>query len=169
MPDEYESVIEVGTNSYIDIDDADAYFATRYGASAWAALSDETKDQLLITATQRIDTLRLKGRKYIYTQTLNFPRYIHVDRELQQSYIGSSGINDGTIPVQVEKATCEEALALLNTEATKRRELQEQGVTSFTIGKLSETFSGKVSSSSLLSSEAKNLLKSWVATKVRIR
>jgi len=170
MPEpEYESVIEVGENSYIDIDDADSYFATKYGAEAWADLSDETKDKLLITATQKIDNLTLKGRKFVYTQTLNFPRYICVDRELQQAYIGSPGINDGTIPIQVEKATCEEALALLNTEATKRRELQEQGVTGFTIGKLSETFSGNISSSSLLSTEAKNLLKAWIAGKVRIK
>jgi len=168
MP-EYESVIEVGKNSYIDITDANTYFATRYGADAWASLSDEVKDKLLITATQKIDNLTLKGRKYIYTQTLNFPRYIYIDRELQQSYVGSPGINDGTIPTQVTKATCEEALALLNTEATKRRELQEQGVTSFTIGKLSETFSGNTSSYPLLSTEAKKLLKAWIVGKVRIR
>jgi len=167
MPDEYESVIEVGENSYIDITDADTYFATRYGASAWAALSDETKDQLLITATQRIDALRLKGRKYVYTQTLNFPRYLDRNIEYQQDYLYDVNLN--TIPEVVKKATCEEALALLNTEATKRRELQNQGVTSFTIGKLSETFSGNVSSSSLLSVEAKNLLKSWIAGKVKIR
>jgi len=167
MSDEYESVIEVGKNSYIDITDADTYFATRYGADAWAGLSDETKDQLLITATQRIDTLRFKGRKYAYTQTLSFPRYIDYDRKYQQDYLYNVNLN--TIPEAVKKATCEEALALLNTEATKRRELQEQGVTGFTIGKLSETFSGNVSSSSLLSSDAKNLLKSWIAGKVKIR
>lgn len=163
----YTSVITVGTNSYISITDADSYFATRYGASAWAALSTETKDQLLITATQRIDTLRLKGRKYVYTQTLNFPRYLDRNIEYQQDYLYDVNLN--TIPEVVEKATCEEAFALLNTELTKRRELQEQGVTSFTIGKLSETFSDNVSSSSLLSSDAKNLLKSWIAGKVKIR
>ena len=163
----YISVIVVGTNSYISVTDADTYFATKYGAEAWSALSTETKDQLLITATQRIDTLRLKGRKYVYTQTLNFPRYLDRNIEYQQDYLYDVNLN--TIPEVVEKATCEEALALLNTEATKRRELQEQGVTSFTIGKLSETFSDNVSSSSLLSSDAKNLLKSWIAGKVKIR
>lgn len=168
MPEpEYESVIEVGENSYIDIDDADAYFATRYGASAWAALSDETKDQLLITATQRIDSLTLKGRKYVYTQTLNFPRYIDYYPDNPAFY--GLNVNSGITPAEVEKAVCEEALALLNTEAVKRQELQRQGVTSFTIGKLSETFSGNVSFSSLLSLEAKNLLKSWIAGKVKIR
>ena len=169
MPEEYESVVEVGENAYISITDADAYFATKYGAEAWADLPDEVKDKLLITATQEIDGLFLKGRKYVYNQALNFPRYICIDTELQQSYISSTGINDGTIPDVVAKATCEEALALLqNTEGAKRRELQRQGVTSFTIGKLSESFGGN-KAISLLSDKAKQLLRPWILGKVRIR
>lgn len=168
MPEEYESVIEVGENSYIDIDNADAYFAIRYGAEAWAELSNEVKDKLLITATQRIDRLPLKGRKYVYTQTLNFPRYLDYCYFNEQSYIGSL-TNSGIIPTEVEKATCEEAFALLNTEAIKRQELQRQGVSSFSIGKLSESYSGSKSLSFLVSQDAKDLLKSWIMGKVKIR
>ena len=43
-------------NSYSWLGDAEGYFNTRYGASAWAGLSDAVKEQLLITATAQIDT-----------------------------------------------------------------------------------------------------------------
>jgi len=40
----------VGTNSWVTLAEANAYLATRYGASAWAALPNATKEALLITA-----------------------------------------------------------------------------------------------------------------------
>ncbi len=150
MADPYVSVIEVGTNCYIDIEDADEYFALKYGADSWEALSDEDKDKLLISATRKIDRLPLRGTKRIYNQSLAFPRYTD------------------TIPTEVAQATCEEAFAMLNTAANKRKELQRQGVKSFSIGKLSETFQGS-QSLSLVSEEAKELLRPWIAGTVSIR
>jgi len=161
----YESVIEVGTNCYINIDDADEYFALKYGADAWDALTDENKDKLLISATRKIDRLPLRGTKRIYTQDLAFPRYLsaYIDYDLMASLLYTD-----TIPTEVAQATCEEAFAMLNTESTKRKELQRQGVKAFSLGKLSETFQGS-RSLSLVSEEAKELLRPWIAGTVQIR
>lgn len=165
MADPYVSVIEVGVNCYIDIDDADEYFSLKYGADAWDALSDEDKDKLLISATRKIDRLPLRGKKRSYSQALGFPRYF--DNYYDEEYMASL-LYAETVPEEVEKATCEEAWAMLNTEASKRRELQRQGVKSYSLGRLSETFQGS-RSLSLVSEEAKELLRPWIAGAVRIR
>lgn len=52
-------------NSYASVSDADAYFATRLGASGWTSLTGsagtDTKGQALITATRMIDRQRWAG------------------------------------------------------------------------------------------------------------
>lgn len=40
----------VGTNSWVTVAEADTYFATKWGASAWATLPNASKESLLITA-----------------------------------------------------------------------------------------------------------------------
>lgn len=43
--------LTVGTNSWVTVADADAYFLTKWGATAiWAALSEAQKESLLISA-----------------------------------------------------------------------------------------------------------------------
>lgn len=78
-----------------------------------------------------------------------------------------NGFNVGTVPDNVKYAVCEEALAMSNTELTKRKELQDQGVTSFSLGSLSESYQGR-SSNPLLSKEATEYLKGWILGAVRI-
>lgn len=47
-------VVVVGVNSWVTIAQADDYFAAKYGASAWAALTLSVKTQLLLTAVKWI-------------------------------------------------------------------------------------------------------------------
>jgi hypothetical protein len=69
----------------------------------------------------------------------------------------------------------EEAIALYtyhsSPSAGKRQELQSQGVTSYSIGKLSETFGGTSADRSygILSQEAYRYLSKYVARSVPIR
>jgi hypothetical protein len=149
MP-EYEPTIEVGENSYIDIDGADEYFAGRLHAESWSGADSETKEKALRQATKEIDRMPLKGRKATDTQELAFPRY-----------------PDTEIPEAVKEACCEEALALLERGNSQRHKLQQEGVQSFTLGNMSETYitgAGK----GLLSQEAKELLKPWLLGAVNI-
>ncbi len=149
MP-ETETTITVGENSYIDIEEADEYFAGRLHAESWSGADSETKEKALKQATKEIDRQPLTGRKTTDNQALAFPRY-----------------PDEEIPEAVKEACCEEALALLERGNSQRKKLQQEGVQSFSLGNMSETFAvgaGK----GLLSQEAKELLKPWLLGSVFI-
>ena len=101
-------------------------------------------------ATRVIDRLPLKGWKSQEAQALAFPRY-----------------PDAEIPETVKEATFEEALALLERGNSQRRKLQAEGVTSMSLGGLSETYAPRAGKG-LLSQEAKELLRPWLLGAVRI-
>lgn len=42
--------LTVGVNSWVTVVEADAYFSERWGASEWSTLTNNQKEQLLITA-----------------------------------------------------------------------------------------------------------------------
>ena len=129
---------------YINLAEANEYFSTRLHADAWAEASDADKDKALAMATKVIDRQLLKGRKATDTQELAFPRY-----------------PDTEVPEAVKEACCEEALALLERGNSQRRKLQQEGVQSFTLGNMSETFTPGAGKG-LLSQEAKELLRPWL-------
>ncbi len=147
---ETESTITVGENSYIDIDGADEYFSGRLHAESWGGADSETKEKSLKQATKAIDRQHLNGRKATDTQELAFPRY-----------------PDTEIPEAVKEACCEEALALLERGNSQRRKLQQEGVQSFTLGNMSETYTAGAGKG-ILSQEAKELLRPWLIGAVNI-
>ena len=151
MPEEFETTITVGENSYIDIAGANAYFAGRLHAGSWGETDNSTKEAALKQATRTIDRQILKGRKTTDTQELAFPRY-----------------PDTEIPQAVKEACCEEALALFERGNSQRRKLQQEGVQSFTLGNMSEAFSTGAGKG-LLSQEAEELLRPWLLGAVNIR
>ena len=142
--------ITVGENSYIDIDGADEYFAGRLHAESWEQADDSTKEKALKQATREIDRQPLKGRKTETSQTLAFPRY-----------------PDSEVPETVKEACCEIALALLERGNSQRRKLQQDGVQSFSLGNMSETYTPGAGRG-LLSQEAKELLRPWMLGSVNI-
>ena len=129
---------------YCTIEYANEYFAGRLHAESWGETSDADKEKALRQATKEIDRQLLRGRKTNPEQELAFPR--HPDTE---------------IPAAVKEACCEEALAILERGNSQRRRLQQEGVQSFSLGNMSETYvvgAGK----GLLSQEAKELLRPWL-------
>lgn len=142
--------ITVGENSYIDIEGADEYFAGRLHSEAWERAIQTDKEKALRQATKAIDRQLLKGKKTHDEQSLAFPRY--PDRE---------------IPEAVKEACCEEALALLERGNSQRRKLQQEGVQSFSLGNMSETFAAGAGKG-LISQEAKELLRHWLIGAVDI-
>jgi hypothetical protein len=142
--------ITIGENSYIDIEGADEYFTGRLYAERWGETSDADKEKALRRATKEIDRQLLKGRKATDTQELAFPRY-----------------PDTEVPEAVKGACCEEALTLLERGNSQRRKLQQEGVQSFTLGNMSETYAPGAGRG-LLSQEAKELLKPWLLGAVMI-
>lgn len=93
-------------NSYVTTAEADAYFATRMGADAWAEADDP--EAALITATERLEQESYRGQRATDTQALKFPR--------SKVVIDGVELDDTTVPLAVKKACCEAAIALLEDE-----------------------------------------------------
>ena len=136
--------------SYCTIEYADEYFKNRLHAESWGQADESTKEKALKQATRAIDRQPLRGRKSDREQTLAFPRY-----------------PDTEIPKEVQEACCEEALAILESGNSQRRKLQQEGVQSFSLGNMSETFAAGAGKG-LLSQEAKELLRPWLLGAVNI-
>ena len=132
------------SESYCTIEYADEYFAGRLHAESWSGAANSIKEKALKQATRAIDRQRLKGNKTNPSQPLAFPRY-----------------PDTEIPEAVKEACCEEALALLERGNSQRWKLQQEGVQSFSLGNMSETYTPGAGKG-LLSQEAKELLRPWL-------
>jgi len=132
------------SGSYCTIEEANEYFSGRLHAESWGQADDSTKEKALKQATKTIDRQPLKGRKATDEQELAFPRY-----------------PDTEVPEAVKEACCEIALALLERGNSQRRKLQQEGVQSFSLGNMSETYAAGAGKG-LLSQEAKELLRPWL-------
>jgi len=126
------------SNSYVTRQEAVNYFqlGIHPQGEVWAKLSAEDQESLLIQATRIIDMQKIKGVKSDTTtssgvpaQALRFPRAQDTD---------ASGY---FIPVKVKEACYEQALYLTQQDEGTRQTLRAAGVTSVTIGDVSESYS----------------------------
>lgn len=169
------------SESYVTtVEAATAFLAKRLGAAAWTAATSANQIAALQEATALIDALPLRGERYepiaIYngvqkdvdadglTQTLEFPRVI--DRITCDYDLGTQ---KPIVPQKVKDACCWIALALLEENSSSspisEKELQANGVQSFSLGKLSMTFNtGAVYQYSGLPKKAYDLLKDYIDT-----
>lgn len=175
--------ITVGTDTYISLADATTYVGSNYVTTsaeyvAWAALSDAQKELYLKKAQKKIDRLYLRGIKAVSTQTLEFPRAIRTDysREnfpLVNITMDANWVIETSVAQRVKDAQVEEALALLvqGSTATKRQQLQNQGVKSFSLGNLTENYGTATKANGttkLLSVDAQELLRYYLIGAVDI-
>jgi hypothetical protein len=101
-----------GTNSYVTVIEADAYFASRIDAAAYDIAPEEDKIRALVTATLMLDNYEYTGRAIDPAQLLAFPRIgSYFDTTLGMSVQFTS-----EIPIRITKATCELAYHLLNND-----------------------------------------------------
>ena len=169
----------IGTDTYITAADCSTYLASVYLSTdakliAWNALSEANKDICLRNAAKIIDRQPLQGVKYLSTQTMEFPRATWTDygdndwRVRGVRLFSDHWYSNAAVPDKVKLAQCEIALDLAQgtTDAQNRAELQRQGVKSFSVGKLSESYSGVTGD--ITSAAAKQLLIPFVARSVRI-
>ena len=165
--------MEVGTDTYILLADAETYLANNYLSTseyltAWNALLDADKQVLLNRALKIIENQIFAGIKDLESQPLQFPRWLYSDFE---SMI-PQGINTKPyfytgIPANLGYAQAE--IAISQTIADNRVEMQRSGVKSYTIGHLSESFgTGMRTDSKLGSIEAFELLRPYLSGAVRI-
>lgn len=103
--------LQKGVNSYVDLAEAEAYFADRLDVAAWTDAGDEQKQKSLVTATMLIEQKQFTGYAVSDTQALAFPR----TGEYFDKRLGRMAYFNGT-PSAVLKATCEQAYHLLNND-----------------------------------------------------
>ena len=148
-------------SSYLDAASADTLAASRPTNAAWSAASSVEKLAALEEATRRIDSMILRGNKYDSDQALEFPRII------DGVTVGNAD-QDAEVPTPVLWACLEEAMAILAAGSGSLKDLQEQGVSSMSIGgKLSYTFIAGTGNSGLQSAAAKRYMRKYIGAEVR--
>ena len=105
--------VTLNVNSYVDVADADAFFADRLDVAAWTDADETMRGQALITATQMLDDMTWAGTAVNEDQPLAFPRVI----EYFDPKVGSIVYLDGSVvPKRITRATLELAYHLLNND-----------------------------------------------------
>ena len=129
-------IVETGeglknSDSYVDVDVADTYFASR-GNIAWSSLSQEAKESALINATDFVDNVfRWKGVKSTSEQALRFPR---------KNLIDIDGYEVRGVPNVLKQAVCDAAF-ISSTGKTLFQTSEANGaVVSEKIGELAFTY-----------------------------
>ena len=169
---------------FTSLTDPTAFFAKRLDAATWTAATAANQTIALQMATAKIDSLEYSGYKLLSTQTRAFPRkYSPTDSvnpwgnllsEDSWGYIYDSD----DVPQVVLDACCLEALKLLeyysstSVASKKRQDLIDQGVKSYSIGKLSESYgpgATGISTNGLRSREAYDLLALYINRRGDIR
>lgn len=113
-------MLEVGKNTYVTIQEADAYIADNYSPknilrAHWTVCPDEYKEQYLRKSMIEIEALPFVGRKTIWSGELQFPRTL-LNAPL---YVRRSPIfllysrNDAEVPREVKAAEIENALGII--------------------------------------------------------
>lgn len=124
----------VGTNSYINVADANTYFADLIHSGPWDAATAETKAKALVSATKMLDRRYWAGTKYSDAQALDWPRSGITDPD-------GNEVAEDTVPQFVLDATCELALALIE-DATIQSSDDSGGIKSIKTGTVSVEFIG---------------------------
>lgn len=112
------------SNSYSDVAAADEYFATNLAGESWQGLSDIQKQSYLVQATLMIDDfVDWTSLPSSESQSLHWPAVGATDRS------GRSH-PDNIIPKDIQRATCEQAVYLMEVNSTNNPAAISQGIKS---------------------------------------
>lgn len=153
--------------AYIELEDAEEWIAGHVADAAdWDAASDTEKLAALEQASDAIDSLPLRGRKFSPNQLREFPRIPQTIAYMLPEELEELDLSQyEEIPFEVQEACCLEAVEIVrllkHPDAKQRLLLQEQGVRSATYGDSREEYSEQPRRG-LLSSLAVARLRSWM-------
>ncbi|MDX1353758.1 MAG: DnaT-like ssDNA-binding protein [Thiomicrorhabdus sp.] len=106
--------VTVGTDVYISLADADAYFTNRLYATTWTGATDGNKEAALRMATIRLEQLDYVGLR----ADTDTPQALKWPRTSLPLIDGVDYSSDTTIPTQIANACAETALAILENDIT---------------------------------------------------
>lgn len=136
--------IELYKNSLITLEDAKYYFEERYDSKEWFELEEKEKENILITASQKINSFDFVGSKLETTQQMEFPRNYE-------------------LPQDIKNAVCEEAIALLKNKNNIHQQNQENNIASIQLGVGSVSYQFDTTKTQNLSSRlAFQLIQKWI-------
>ena len=117
-------MLEVGTNSYVTLTEAELIISDMFNADEWATLTEPQKEKALKTAVfQGLDLLSLRGTKLDTSiQVLEFPR----------SY-------ETTVSNSVKMAQCYEAVEVARANYSAEK-AQQEGIASKSIAGASVSY-----------------------------
>lgn len=136
---------------YCTVEEADQYFDEKFGAESWSEQTKENKAKLLVTATRKLNKLRLKGFPCDTKQPLLFPRYFKINYLSKRTYTSQANAITvhGKELIYIENseemkfACCEEAFSLLSrTEDPVHIKNQKLGIQSTSILGNSVSYTG---------------------------
>lgn len=129
---------EVGgesANSYVTLEEAQAYHDTHLYGSTWDDSDDDQRTRALIMATRLLDAqYEWDGEATSTDQALAWPRVDVPKPGIEDVYA------DDEIPEPLRNAVCEYARALLTSDRTADSDLETYSVRSLTAGPVSLTF-----------------------------
>jgi hypothetical protein len=107
--------ISIGTNCYLSLADASAYFLDRLDSEEWDTASDTTKAAALVTATRIIDNeYSFIGQAVSSSQRLAWPRAKVSYFDPRLNMVVETATDE--YPQRLKDATCEQAYHLLLNE-----------------------------------------------------
>lgn len=178
--------LEVGVNSYVTLQEANAivadkFMSTNEMAINWGRLSDSDKSAVLSKSRSSIDNLKLDGRRASTSQRLEFPRVrnsivgvgyrLFVSQYYDNSLEGTVA-NDGGL-TQAKEAQVINAVyaAFLDKDSVAQVRRNVAGLTSKKAGPIAESYgSGQYNSYSkdmmvgIFTKEVYAILTPWVCT-----
>ena len=102
-----------GINSYVTVEEADAYFADRLDVAAWVDANATQKAQALVTATSVLDEQLWTGTAISESQPLAFPRAgVYFDTKLGFAVV----LDAVAVPDRIVRATFDQAYHMLNND-----------------------------------------------------
>lgn len=121
------TVASSASNSYLSVDEANDYFAGRFGAEKWTEFTTPQKQSLLVTATKKLDTATFGGLRSKIIQSLQWPRRGLTDRD-------GYSISDLVIPNALKEAACEMAYWIWTEEDRLLSDTDIEQVDTYKVG-----------------------------------
>ena len=137
--------LEVGTNTYVTLEEANIILEAVFDNQEWQSLTDEQKKVCLVNATNRINLLAVKGEKLDSSQELLFPRN------------WENAVSD-----KVKMAQCYEALEICRYNYKREREMNS-GIVSRSMESVSVTYAKQSNNQrGLYSKDSFNFLREYL-------
>ena len=158
-----------GSNVYVSYTNAASYITTKYDYTAWTNATTVQREASLLQATDDIDYYNWIGERYYYYQSREWPRTLTVGQDDWPYRLATvvpleSSLEQARAKERIQKATCEQALYILDETKDRDEHLmrQQQGIVSIseTVGPISESYTYKTNKQ-LLCMEAMKLVKRY--------